>query len=216
MRESLAKIALFQSLSPQQIDTLLSISLIEKFEEESILYFEKERSTRLLFLVDGLAKAYKIDKYDNEIILFFIESGGLVSQISDLQKDSMTFYSNISILEPSTILSIDYKSFRTHFLQTNLLTLPFANEVLLHSNKMQLLIDREFIYNAVSKVAMMIAEDIDMFNKLKRHDIALILHIQPATLSRVLMKLKQNDIIEIEHGKVSIIDENKLKAVYQE
>lgn len=216
MKESITKLPLFQSLSSQQIEKLASISIIEKFEEETILYYEKERSARLLFLIDGLAKAYKIDKYDNEIVLYFIEKGALISQITDLQNDMSFFYSNISVLEPSKILSIDYKMFRSHFLRNDSLALSFANEVIVQSNKMRTLIDREFIYNAVSKVAMMLAEDLEMFNKLKRHDIALILHIQPATLSRVLMKLKKSGVVEIEHGKVFVLNKEKLRAIYEE
>jgi len=62
---------------------------------------------------------------------------------------------------------------------------------------------------------MMISTDLDMFNKLKRHDIALILHIQPATLSRVLNRLKRNKIIDIMQGKVTIIDHLALETVYK-
>lgn len=216
MMSIIAEVPLFRTLSSKQIEKLISISIVEKYEDEAILYYEKERSSRLLVLVDGLAKAYKIDKYDNEIILYFIEKGDMISQITDLFTDKPTFYSNISVLEASTILSIDYPSFLKHFVYNNILTVPFANEIILQSNKMRTVIDREFIYNAVSKVAMMLIEDLEMFNKLKRHDIALILHIQPATLSRVLMKLKKSGMIEINHGKVFVKDKEKLEAIYGE
>jgi CRP/FNR family transcriptional regulator len=81
---------------------------------------------------------------------------------------------------------------------------------------MKSLINREFIFDAVAKVAMMIDSDLEMFNKLKRHDIALILHIQPSTLSRVLNRLKKNTIIDIVQGKVSILDKIQLKNIYKE
>ncbi len=63
---------------------------------------------------------------------------------------------------------------------------------------------------------MMISSDLEIFNKLKRNEISLQLHIQPATLSRVLNRLKRNKIIDITHGKVSIMNTIALKKVFEE
>ena len=63
---------------------------------------------------------------------------------------------------------------------------------------------------------MMLHNDLKMFNKLKRHDISLMLYIQPATLSRVLNRLKRDDIITIIHGEVIILDKKKLEAIYKD
>ncbi len=90
------------------------------------------------------------------------------------------------------------------------------NEILIRSHKLQSLVNREFIFDSVAKVAMMISSDLDIFNKLKRNEISLQLHIQPATLSRVLNRLKRNKIIDIIHGKVSIVDTVALKKVFEE
>ena len=94
--------------------------------------------------------------------------------------------------------------------------LEFANEVMKRSQLLQDLVNREFIFDSVAKVAMMISSDLEMFNKLKRHDISLILHIQPATLSRVLNRLKRNKIIDIIQGKVSIMDFSALQAIHKD
>ena len=62
----------------------------------------------------------------------------------------------------------------------------------------------------------MIDSDLEMFNRLKRHDISLMLNIQPSTLSRVLNRLKRNNIIDIVHGIVSIVDKSQLKLIYKD
>ena len=215
MRDIIKSLSLFKNLQSSQIDKLYSISTVQNYNKNSILFYEKDRTDRLMFLISGLAKAYKIDKYNNEIFLYFIEKDMLISQIDDLTKDSIVFFSNISSIEDSSILSIDYKLFKKNFLDPNILTLEFANRVLYQSNRMRLLIDREFIFNAVSKVAMMLGDDLNRFNRLKRHDIALILHIQPATLSRVLSRLKRDNIISIQQGIISIVDREKLEKIYK-
>ena len=63
---------------------------------------------------------------------------------------------------------------------------------------------------------MMLHNDLDIFNKLKRAEISLMLHIQPETLSRVLNRLTRDGIIDINHGKVTVLDDTALKSVYEE
>ena len=202
IKNSIKNLTFFRSLNEDEIDKLSNISSLKSYNKEFILSYEQTQTDKLLFLTKGLAKAYKIDKNDNEIFLYYIQANNMLSEISTLEANTLITYSNIIFSEDSTILQIDYNLFRKYFLDKNILIREFSNEIINRSKKLETLINREFIFDAVTKVTMMIESDLDMFNKLKRHDIALMLHIQPATLSRVLNKLKKDDIIEIIHGKV--------------
>jgi CRP/FNR family transcriptional regulator len=166
--------------------------------------------------VDGLARAYKIDKHDNEIFLYYIHKNYMLSEISSLQDKLLTSYSNIVLVEDSTILSIDYGAFRESFLDSGILCLELVNEVIRQSKQLQDLVNREFIFNSVAKVAMMLSTDLEMFNRLKRYDVSLMLHIQPSTLSRVLNRLKQNSIIDIIKGEVEVLSNRELERIYRE
>jgi len=206
----------FHNLNDTQIEQLVSISSLKSYNSGCLLYYEKTEQNRLLFLVDGLAKAYKIDKHQNEVFLYYIYGGRVLSEISTLQNEYLLSYSNIELLQNSQILSVDYQQFKKQFLDSGILCLEFANEVIRQSKQLQDLINREFIFNSVSKVAMILDSDIDMFNKTKRSAISLMLHIQPSTLSRVLNRLKRNTIIDIVHGEVIIVNEKALKGIYNE
>ena len=206
----------FSSLTEEQINTLSSIATVHFYQKNYIVYYEKKQNPNLLFLANGLAKAYKIDKRNNEIFLHYIYKNSLLSEVSNINSDTLVSFSNIEIIEDATVLSINYQKFNEYFLKKNLLCLEFANEVIKHSQQLENIINREFIFDSVAKVAMMIASDLEMFNKLKRHDISLILHIQPATLSRVLNRLKRNRIIDIIHGQISIIDFDALEEIYKD
>ncbi|MCK5294982.1 MAG: Crp/Fnr family transcriptional regulator [Arcobacteraceae bacterium] len=206
----------FKTLNDKQIELLSSMSMLNSYGKDYILYYEKNQSTQLLFLIEGQAKSYKIDKHENEIFLYFINQNNILSEVSTINDATLYSYSNITFIEDSKVLSIDYKKFQENFLHKNILNNEFINEIILRSQKLESLINREFIFDAVAKVAMMISSDLVMFNKLKRHDISLILHIQPATLSRVLNRLKRNDIIDIIHGKVSILNKEDLDLIYKE
>ena len=216
LKDTLQSLDFFTSLNEKQIEFLNSISTLHSYSKDYIIHYEKKESENLLFLIDGLAKAFKIDKHENEIFLYYIYKNSLLSEISDIKPDSIHSFSNVEIVEDAKVLRIDFKKFKEEFLNKNLLCLEFANEVIKRSHQLQTLVNREFIFDAVAKVAMMISSDLNMFNKLKRHEISLMLHIQPATLSRVLTRLKRNKIIDIIHGKISILDEVALKAIFEE
>ena len=206
----------FSKLDENQINELSFISSIHNYTKDYIIHFEKQQSSDLLFLTFGQAKAYKIDKHDNEIFLYHIYKNSLISEISNLNSSSIVSFSNVSTIEDAQVLSVDYQKFKELFLDTNILHREFTNEVLSRSNTLHSLINREFIFDSVAKVAMMLDTDLEMFNKLKRGEASLIMHIQPETLSRVLNRLKRNKIIEAEHGNIKILDRVALKAIFEE
>ena len=216
IKEILKSQDFFQSLSDAEIEELVSISTLQNYTKSYIVYYEQQKSNELLFLISGLARAYKIDKHENEIFLYYIYESSMISEISDLELTSLESFSNIELVEDSQVLSINYKKFKELFLEKHILYKPFTNEIIKRSIQLHSLVNREFIFDAVSKVGMMLHSDLEMFNRLKRHDISLMLHIQPSTLSRVLSRLKRNNIIDIIHGEVKVLDIKALEDTYQE
>ncbi|MDD5401407.1 MAG: Crp/Fnr family transcriptional regulator [Sulfurimonas sp.] len=206
----------FSSLNEEQIELLASISTINTYAKGYVVYYEKNKNNSLLFLLSGLSKAYKIDKHNNEIFLHYIYANSLISEISNIKQDTLSSFSNVALLEDSQILNIDYKKFKDFFIDRGYLCSEFTNEIILRSQQLQSLINREFIFNSVVKVAMMLHDDLDIFNKLKRAEISLILHIQPETLSRVLNRLKRDKIIDSINGKVVVLDKEALISVCEE
>jgi CRP/FNR family transcriptional regulator len=205
----------FSNLSEKEVERLTSISSLKSYEKGKLLYYEKSQSDKLLFLIEGLAKAYKMDKYDNEIFLYHIYKKHMLSEISSLEDIQLSSYSNISVIEDSIILSIDYGAFKKHFLDKKILCREVSCEVLRQSKLLKKLVNREFVFDSVSKVAMMLSTDLDIFNRSKRYDVSLMLNIQPSTLSRVLSRLKRNTIIKINRGEVIIVNQKQLIDIYE-
>jgi CRP/FNR family transcriptional regulator len=215
IKSAIGQLDFFTNLTEGEIATLCSISSLKKYSSDTLLHYEKSESQWLLFLVDGLAKAYKIDKHDNEIFLYYIYKHHMISNISSLDKEQLLSYSNIMFVEESKLLFIDFSAFKRLFLEKGRLCLELSNEVIRQSKQLQDLVNREFIFDSVAKVAMMLSSDLAMFNKLKRYDVSLMLHIQPSTLSRVLSRLKRNGLIDIDHGVVIIVNAEGLKKIYE-
>jgi len=216
LKSTIGSLSFFSTLKTEQIALLSSFSSSKNYPKDYMLHYEKSLSSSLLFLVKGLAKAYKIDKHGNEVFLYHVYPDSLLSNISSLTDDTLLSYANISIEEEAQILSVDYAKFKMHFLDTALLSSQIARETIRQSKQLQEIINREFVLDSVSKVAMMLDRDLSMFNRLKRYDVSLMLHIQPATLSRVLNRLKRDALIDIDRGKITITNSQRLKSIYKE
>lgn len=215
LSQSIRSLDFFENLSDEQIDVLSNFSFISKYEKDSILFYETDLKTNLLFLVSGLIKIYKYDKFDNEIFLYHIYSNSLISELSNLNTNEIFCFSNASFIEDSVVLSIDFLKLQEHFLNNNLLVKELMSSLLKKTNQLQSLVNRELVFDATAKVAYMLVSDLNMFNKLKRQDVSFMLHIQPETLSRVLKKLSRDNIIEIENQQVIIKDEIALNSIFK-
>ncbi len=215
LTQSIRSLDFFENLNDEQIDVLSNFSFISKYEKDSILFYETDLKTNLLFLVSGLIKIYKYDKFDNEIFLYHIYSNSLISELSNINTNEIFCFSNASFIEDSVVLSIDFLKLQEHFLNNNLLVKELMNSLLKKTNQLQSLVNRELVFDATAKVAYMLVSDLNMFNKLKRQDVSFMLHIQPETLSRVLKKLSRDNIIEIENQQVIIKDEIALNSIFK-
>lgn len=204
MRDDIRHINIFSTCSDEEIAYLQSISKIVSYPKGANLYYEQDMLSNLIFLLDGLIKVYKVDKYENEIFLYHIYSHSMVSELSSLDSDTIYCYSNSEFLEDSRVLVVDYIKFRQRFLDTSGIVANFIHELIAKNQQLQCIINRELVFDASAKVAYMLLDDLEMFNGLKRTQSAFFLHIQPETLSRVLKKITRNGIISITNGKVTV------------
>ena len=215
IQESIRKISFFNNLSDEQIDLIASISTESTYSSNSILYYESDENNNLLFLVEGLIKIYKVDKFDNEIFLYHIYKNSMISELTSIKQNEIYCFSNAEFMEDSTVLSINFNKFKEHFLSKNILTMELLEILLEKTHQLQFIVNRELVFDATAKVAFMLNQDIEMFNKLKRQEVSFMLHIQPETLSRVLKRLTRNGVIVVENGDVAIINKDALISIFR-
>jgi CRP/FNR family transcriptional regulator len=209
------KLSFFSSLDEEKLKIIDSISKITAYAKNSILYYENDINNKIFFLVSGLIKVYKIDKFGNEIFLYYIYKNSLISELTTIRSDMIHCFSNAEFVEESVVLEIDFLEFKKEFLSKNILNNEFINEILSKTHQLHCVVNRELVFDATAKVAFTLHNDLEMFNSLKRHEISFMLHIQPETLSRVLNKLKRNSIIDTESSNIIILNSDMLKNAYK-
>ncbi len=215
LKKTILSIDFFNGLDDKQLDILINFSGVKSYAKNSILHYENDTTKRLMFLISGLIKVYKIDKFSNEIFLYHINSNSMISEFSSLEQEEIFCFSNAEFIEDSEILSIDLELFNQHFISQNILTKEFINELLKKTHQLQCIINRELVFDATAKVAFMIDNDLKMFNQLKRQEVSFLLHIQPETLSRVLKKLTRNKVIDIINGEIIVLNATDLTNTYK-
>jgi CRP/FNR family transcriptional regulator len=215
IQETIKKIGFFNNLNNEQIEIIASISTVSKYPNKSILYYESDISKNLLFLVEGLIKIYKVDKFDNEIFLYHIYKNSMISELTSMNKNDIYCFSNAEFTEDSIVLSVNFEKFQELFLSKNILTMELMEILLKKTHQLQCIVNRELVFDATAKVAFMLNQDLEMFNKLKRQDVSFMLHIQPETLSRVLKRLVRNGTINIENGEVIITNNEDLVSIFR-
>jgi CRP/FNR family transcriptional regulator len=168
-----------------------------------------------MFLISGLIKVYKVDKFDNEIFLYHIHKNSMISELTSLNGHEIFCFSNTEFVQDSQVLYIDFAKFNELFLSHNILTQSFINELLKKTQQLQCIINRELVFDATAKVAFMLYNDLEMFNDLKRQEVSFLLHIQPETLSRVLKRLVRQEVIHIQSSKVNVLNEEALASIFK-
>jgi CRP/FNR family transcriptional regulator len=215
IEETIRRISFFNTLNDEQIELIASISNVSRYPNKSILYYESDISRNLLFLVEGLIKIYKVDKFDNEIFLYHIYKNSMISELTSMSKNDIYCFSNAEFTEDSVVLSVNFEKFQELFLSKNILTMELLEILLKKTHQLQFIVNRELVFDATAKVAFMLNQDLEMFNKLKRQEVSFMLHIQPETLSRVLKRLVRNEAIEIDNGEVTITNKESLISIFK-
>ena len=215
IRNIIKGISLFRNLNEDQVTFISSISTIEKYPIKSILYYESDVSNNFQFLINGLIKVYKVDKFGNEIFLLHIYENSMISDLSSLDDSEIYCFSNAEFMEDSIILNVNFERLQKHFLSKNILISELIEILLEKTHQLQYIVNRELVFDATATVAFMLKQELHVFNKLKRQEVSFMLHIQPETLSRVLKKLNRNRVITIENNEVLIKDEEALISIFK-
>jgi CRP/FNR family transcriptional regulator len=213
--DKLKNIKLFKGLDDSDLYLISKFTNIKSYHRGNIIYYQEDIKKDLYYLKRGKVRVYKVDRFDNEIFLYNILSDDLITKISGLYENVICCFGNIECEEDSEVLVIDYEKFSKFCIQRPTVLLTMIEIFAKKSMMLECLINRELVYDGVSKVAFMIVNEPEIFTKLKKREIAYQLNIQPETLSRILNKLSRKRLISVDKHKINIIDIAGLRAMYE-
>ena len=209
MINKLRKIFLFFNINDELLSEIASFSKIKIFNKNEIIFFEGEKKDKFYGIVKGNVLMYDVDEKGEIIPKNQFGCGDVFGLISQIQNRTFCL-SAMSVCE-SEIIEIDFNKFSKHLSNP-----PFSDRIIkMLSN--QILQEVEFNklqkYDATKRVLFTLLNFPQKFVKRKKYMLAKELGMSPETLSRILSKLKQQEIICYCERSIKILNKEKLKAM---
>ncbi len=214
MLQTIKSLDFFSQIEESRLEPLLSMTRRKVYEAGEIMSYEEDDVGRVYFLLKGEVKLYKVDRYDNEIFLYTLGRHALLTNIGSLEDDHISCFSNIEFLEQSEVISFDMKVFKMLVKSENRLLQNLVNALASQKQLMDCMVNMGMVYDGTAKVANMLYNHCELFNRLQKQEIAYRLNIQPATLSRILAKLIRKEIILEKDHKIEVQSPHELYTLF--
>jgi len=210
--DALKRVAIFQNLNERELQQLLSISRIRKFEEGEILFYEKESAKYLTFLLMGVVKIYKVDSKNNEIILHRCLANSFVAEMALFEK--IPYPASASFETDGTVLEIDFKKFREYFFSNPEITMELFKSLTQKIKYLDNVISLNIVLDSTARVAKYICENSEALS-MKHNKLAQYLHITPETLSRIFKKFTKLGFVAKKEGRYIILERDSLEILFK-
>lgn len=208
--EAIHKTPLFNSLSIDELEELLSHFDNELFQRNSYIFYEGEIATRLYLMIEGKVELIKREIDGNTVIIntflpydMFAESVALVN--------ATLIYSAMAV-EDTQVLSIDGKKFKELILNYPQVLLNL-NNILVNKN---IFLNFKIMILSKKTIRNKILEVINFFsyttqsNKIKspynKTKLADFIGVNRSALERELTKMKDENILEYHKGYFHLLD----------
>ncbi|CAA6805768.1 MAG: Unknown protein [uncultured Sulfurovum sp.] len=209
--EKLRKLALFSILDDNEIKLLASMSTLKRLSYNNILFYEGDNPKYFYLLLEGNLKVYKTDLKANEIVLHHFRQTAFVAEVASLENMSFPATAIVTSDEVEVLL-IDKEKFSSMLQSNGRFAFHLIKSITAKIKQLELVINRNMVYDAMMKVCSFIEEDALYFESVKNKDIANFLNMAPETLSRILTKLRKLEIID---KKNVLLDSDKLKVLLE-
>jgi CRP/FNR family transcriptional regulator len=198
----LKTIDLFKTLTEDELNQIAKMIVIKKFSRDNILFYEGEEPNYFYMLLEGKVKLYKTNVKGHEVVLHYFTQPTMIAEMASLEHIKFPATA-IAINDETTVALLD----KTKFLELLKSNSDFSFSIIKSLTKkikqLEVAINRNLIYDALTKVCSFIHENPKILENSKNKEIAVQLNMAPETFSRVLKKLKSHEILNQENRVIN-------------
>ena len=215
----LEDVPMFCNLDKKYHKRLHDALYIRHFSRNSVVFYEGDRSDYLHILLEGQVRLYKTSPKNSTIQIHRLVAPAVIGEYACL--DQVPFPASCEFISETGIIGLlHFDEVMSYMREPDFslaLLKSMTNKVMLLSS----LVHKETILSSEAKVADLILNDTDTFSRIKNNEIASILNITPETLSRILSRLKKEEIISFKNHTLKItnlealhilLEKNTIKA----
>jgi len=202
----------FENLNDEQFKLLSSFAKKNKYEKDSILFYEKETPTSLILLTEGTLKVYKTDMKNNEIIMKRFMPYSMIAEMAILE--GIVYPASAAFETDGTVIEIDFERFKKEFFNSPEIALMFFKSLSKKIKYLEDVISLNIVLDSTARLAKFLCNNEDTLKSLKHYEVAKHLHMTPETLSRTFKKLVVLDLVEKNSQGYKIKNKEGLEVLF--
>jgi CRP/FNR family transcriptional regulator, dissimilatory nitrate respiration regulator len=207
----LKSLDLFHKFTVDELKELAEVCSLRKYSPGEHAFHAGDPANYMYFLIHGTVKVYMLDNKGREIVLHYFNPVCLVGEYANFMQ--VPFPAHACFETHGEMLLVDFEVFKKEYLSYPHISLRMIASLTTKIKMLEDMVNRGLVLDSTERIAKLIYDNEDIFNHLKHRQIASLLNITPETLSRVIKKLKEDDILDAESKEVKIINLEKLKAL---
>jgi len=209
---ALKDIPLFSGLKEEHQILLQSQMQIHSYKKDSIIFYEGDKKPYLHVLLKGSVRLYKTTPKGKEIHMHQITAPETIALFPAFQE--VAFPASCEFITEGSIGLIPMPQIYECLHHVDF-SISLIMALTKHMKVLADLLHKETIYSSEAKVSELILNNPSIFQRLKNNEIASILNMTPETLSRILRKLKKENIITIYKHILTIENQKSLLAIIE-
>lgn len=211
---SLKQTTLFSALNNEELEKVASFALERYISAGETIIWEGDPADWLYVVSEGKVKVAKYASSGKELIIAIFPPGNVFGEVAVF--DGIPYPASAMAQVDSTVLGIKKSDLLTFFGQNPSVALKMIN---LLGSRLRDAHDRlrdmagERVDQRIANALLMISAKIGPVIPFTRQEIADMSGITTETVIRVTTKLKDQNIISTTRGEITIVDEEKLRAL---
>jgi len=209
---TLKEIPLFSELTEEQLKSVYAQMHVRQYSKDSIVFYEGDESEYLYILLEGTVKLFKTSPKGTTVHIHNFVAPEMVALFPILER--IPFPATCEFLTDGTMGLLPLDKLYGCLDNTDL-ALSLISSLLKRMKILAESLHKETIYSSEAKIADFLLNNASVFERLKNNEIASILNMTPETLSRILTKLKKEEVLIIKDHVVTVLDENALRDIVE-
>ena len=212
------RVPLFSTLTDDEFTQLAHVFVTRAYRKGQIIFLEEETGNYMYLVLSGKVKVSKAGTGGKETILAIHRSGDFFGEMSLL--DGKTAPATVSAMEDAKIISISGSDFHKYLLHNEKVLLQIINVLCarlrqvwqtqsLSSSTADARI-RRGIYELAKRHGVRDAHGTIIDLKITHQELAEMVGTSRETVTRVLARLREQGIIEIDQRRMTLIDADAL------
>ena len=210
---------MFKNADLATLESIASLLKIRTYPKNSYIFLEEQPSFGICFLIRGAVKLTKSDNFGKELILKLVKEGSVFGEV--VLFNGGNYPATAMAMDDSEIAILYNEDLENQIKANPQLALNLIKIISLRLRTAQekikelaLMDTKRRIYNLLlnwSKTGEKDADKIIIDNKLTQQEMADLLGTTRETVTRTLKELKDCKILELERGKIILLDLYRLK-----